>query len=156
MAKRYIAPIGVKGDTLMSGPRLKSPATICHWQYSDRYDCSRNRTASGKGAQLVVHRYSAQLGEGRQICPYPYAKWEGPPGSSGQRPIGQVGNVEHSNIKLGKAGRSRHLGRRPAVRGSAMSQGTIHGGGEGHWYLPGPRPMGASQPWLQDKAQQAY
>ena len=46
--------------------------------------------------------------------------------------IGQVGNVEHSNIKLGKAGRSRWLGRRPKVRGSVMNPNDHpHGGGEG-------------------------
>ncbi len=46
--------------------------------------------------------------------------------------IGQVGNVEHGNIKLGKAGRKRHLGIRPTVRGTAMSpRDHPHGGGEG-------------------------
>lgn len=46
--------------------------------------------------------------------------------------IGQVGNVEHGNIKLGKAGRKRHRGVRPTVRGSAMSpRDHPHGGGEG-------------------------
>ncbi|MCA9938915.1 MAG: 50S ribosomal protein L2 [Anaerolineales bacterium] len=46
--------------------------------------------------------------------------------------IGQVGNVEHGNVKLGKAGRKRHLGIRPTVRGSAMSpRDHPHGGGEG-------------------------
>jgi large subunit ribosomal protein L2 len=46
--------------------------------------------------------------------------------------VGQVGNVDHSNIKLGKAGRKRWLGIRPAVRGSAMNPNDHpHGGGEG-------------------------
>jgi large subunit ribosomal protein L2 len=46
--------------------------------------------------------------------------------------IGQVGNVEHGNVKLGKAGRKRHLGIRPTVRGSAMTpRDHPHGGGEG-------------------------
>jgi large subunit ribosomal protein L2 len=46
--------------------------------------------------------------------------------------IGQVGNEEHGNIKLGKAGRSRWLGRRPKVRGVAMNPvDHPHGGGEG-------------------------
>lgn len=56
--------------------------------------------------------------------------------------IGQVGNPEHSNINLGKAGRSRHRGRRPAVRGSAMSpRDHPHGGGEGRSPvgMPGPK-----------------
>jgi len=56
--------------------------------------------------------------------------------------IGQVGNVEHSNIKLGKAGRARHMGLRPEVRGTAMSpRDHPHGGGEGRSPIgmPGPK-----------------
>jgi large subunit ribosomal protein L2 len=56
--------------------------------------------------------------------------------------IGQVGNTEHSNIKLGKAGRKRWLGWRPSVRGSAMDpKAHPHGGGEGRSPIgmPGPK-----------------
>ena len=56
--------------------------------------------------------------------------------------IGQVGNVDHSNIKLGKAGRKRHMGIRPTVRGSAMTpRDHPHGGGEGRQPIgmPGPK-----------------
>ncbi len=56
--------------------------------------------------------------------------------------IGEVGNVEHQNIKLGKAGRKRHRGIRPTVRGSAMSpRDHPHGGGEGRQGvgMPGPK-----------------
>jgi large subunit ribosomal protein L2 len=56
--------------------------------------------------------------------------------------VGQVGNLDHKNIKLGKAGRSRHRGRRPGVRGSAMSPADHpHGGGEGRngIGMPGPK-----------------
>ena len=56
--------------------------------------------------------------------------------------IGQVGNSDHKNTKLGKAGRSRHLGRRPTVRGSAMNPNDHpHGGGEGRSGIgmPGPK-----------------
>jgi large subunit ribosomal protein L2 len=56
--------------------------------------------------------------------------------------IGQVGNVDHGNIRLGKAGRRRWMGRRPKVRGSAMDPGSHpHGGGEGKAPigLPGPK-----------------
>ena len=56
--------------------------------------------------------------------------------------IGQVGNPDHKNIKLGKAGRRRHRGRRPSVRGSAMSpRDHPHGGGEGRSPIgmPGPK-----------------
>ena len=49
-----------------------------------------------------------------------------------QATIGQVGNVDHANVKLGKAGRTRHIGRRPQVRGSVMNpRDHPHGGGEG-------------------------
>ena len=56
--------------------------------------------------------------------------------------IGQVGNIDHRGISLGKAGRKRWLGRRPTVRGSAMSpRDHPHGGGEGRSPigLPGPK-----------------
>ncbi len=56
--------------------------------------------------------------------------------------IGQVGNVDHGNVSLGKAGRSRWLGRRPTVRGSAMDpKSHPHGGGEGRSPIgmPGPK-----------------
>ena len=56
--------------------------------------------------------------------------------------IGVVGNLDHSNVKLGKAGRKRHLGIRPTVRGTAMSpRDHPHGGGEGRQPVgkPGPR-----------------
>lgn len=59
--------------------------------------------------------------------------------------IGQVGNLENSNINLGKAGRKRHLGIRPTVRGTAMSpRDHPHGGGEGRQPIgmPGPK-----SPW---------
>ena len=58
--------------------------------------------------------------------------------------VGQVGNVEHQGVKLGKAGRKRFLGRRPQVRGSAMTpRDHPHGGGEGR----APRGMAPKTPW---------
>ena len=58
--------------------------------------------------------------------------------------IGQIGNIDHENIKLGKAGRKRWLGLRPSVRGSAMSpRDHPHGGGEGR----APRGMPPKTPW---------
>lgn len=58
--------------------------------------------------------------------------------------IGQLGNVEHQNVKSGKAGRIRWLGRRPKVRGSAMTpRDHPHGGGEGR----SPRGMPPKTPW---------
>jgi len=56
--------------------------------------------------------------------------------------LGQVGNTEHGNIKLGKAGRARWLGWRPSVRGTAMDPSSHpHGGGEGRTGIgmPGPK-----------------
>jgi large subunit ribosomal protein L2 len=59
--------------------------------------------------------------------------------------IGQVGNTDHGNISLGKAGRKRHRGWRPAVRGSAMSpRDHPHGGGEGRAPIGMPSPK---SPW---------
>ncbi|MFA6730414.1 MAG: 50S ribosomal protein L2 [Eubacteriales bacterium] len=59
--------------------------------------------------------------------------------------IGQVGNIEHENIKIGKAGKSRHLGIRPSVRGSVMNPvDHPHGGGEGRSPIGHPGPL---TPW---------
>jgi large subunit ribosomal protein L2 len=59
--------------------------------------------------------------------------------------IGQVGNVDHSNIKIGKAGRTRHMGIRPTVRGSVMNPNDHpHGGGEGKSPIGRPGPV---TPW---------
>jgi len=59
--------------------------------------------------------------------------------------IGQVSNIDHENIKIGKAGRSRWLGRRPAVRGSVMNPvDHPHGGGEGKAPIGHPGPL---TPW---------
>ena len=58
--------------------------------------------------------------------------------------IGQIGNVDHENINLGKAGRKRWLGLRPSVRGSAMTpRDHPHGGGEGR----APLGMPPKTPW---------
>ncbi len=94
--------------------------------------------AAGAGAQLLAKEGDyAQIrlpsGEVRLVRQSCYAT------------IGQVGNLDHSNVKLGKAGRKRHLGIRPTVRGSAMSpRDHPHGGGEGRQPigLPGPK-----SPW---------
>ena len=59
--------------------------------------------------------------------------------------IGQVGNQDHSNVQLGKAGRTRHLGIRPTVRGSVMNPcDHPHGGGEGKSPIGRPSPV---TPW---------
>ncbi len=59
--------------------------------------------------------------------------------------IGQVGNLDHENVKIGKAGRTRHLGIRPTVRGSVMNPNDHpHGGGEGKSPIGRPGPV---TPW---------
>ncbi|HQN68751.1 MAG TPA: 50S ribosomal protein L2 [Anaerolineaceae bacterium] len=137
--KRYIlAPIGVKvGDTLFSGTQVEirpgNNLPLANIPVGTTIHAIEMQP--GKGAQIARSAgVSAQLlaKEGR------YAHVRMPSGEvrlvlqDCSATIGQVGNVEHNNIKLGKAGRSRHLGRRPAVRGSAMSpRDHPHGGGEG-------------------------
>ena len=59
--------------------------------------------------------------------------------------VGQVGNIEHDTVKLGKAGKTRHLGIRPTVRGSVMNPcDHPHGGGEGKSPIGRPSPV---TPW---------
>ncbi len=147
--KRYIiAPIGVKvGDKLMSGPNVEirpgNNLPLANIPVGTTVHAIELHP--GKGAQMVRSAgTSAQLlaKEGR------YAQVRMPSGEvrlvlqECTASIGQVGNVEHSNIKLGKAGRKRHMGRRPEVRGTAMSpRDHPHGGGEGRSSIgmPGPK-----------------
>lgn len=147
--KRYIiAPIGIKvGDTLMSGPRaeIRPGNNLPLANIPVGTTIHSIELYPGKGGQLVRSAgTSAQLlaKEGK------YAQIRMPSGEvrlvlqECTATIGQVGNVEHSNIKLGKAGRKRHMGRRPEVRGSAMSpRDHPHGGGEGRTGIgmPGPK-----------------
>jgi large subunit ribosomal protein L2 len=147
--KRYIiAPIGVKvGDTLMSGvgAEIRPGNNLPLANIPIGTTVHAVELHPGKGAQLVRSAgTSAQLlaKEGK------YAHIRMPSGEvrlvlqECSASIGQVGNVEHSNVKLGKAGRKRHLGRRPEVRGSAMSpRDHPHGGGEGRSNIgmPGPK-----------------
>jgi len=150
--KRYIiAPLDLKvGDTLMSGPNVEIRPGNCLpiANIPVGTQIHNIELKSGRGGQIVRSAGgSAQLlgkegdfaqvrlpsGEVRLIHQVCYAT------------IGTVGNLDHSNIKLGKAGRNRHLGVRPGVRGSAMSpRDHPHGGGEGRQPigLPGPK-----SPW---------
>ena len=137
--KRYIiAPIGVKvGDTLLSGPNVEirpgNNLPLANIPVGTTIHAIELHP--GKGAQIGRSAgTSAQLlaKEGK------YAHVRMPSGEvrlvlqECSASIGQVGNVEHSNIKLGKAGRARHMGLRPEVRGTAMSpRDHPHGGGEG-------------------------
>ena len=68
--------------------------------------------------------------------------------------IGQVGNLDHENVHIGKAGRTRHMGIRPTVRGSVMNPNDHpHGGGEGQCSCRPSRPchsLGQAGSGLQD------
>ena len=150
--KRYIvAPLGLQvGDTIMSGsmadirpgnslPIANIPiGTMIHNIELKEGKGGQLVRAAGTAAQLLakegdyaqIRLPSGEVRLVRQVC---YAT------------IGQVGNLDHSNVKLGKAGRKRHMGVRPTVRGTAMSpRDHPHGGGEGRQPtgMPGPK-----SPW---------
>jgi len=147
--KRYIiAPLGLRvGDAIMNGPNADiRPGNALPIADITVGSLIHNiELQPGKGGQLVRSAgTSAQLlaKEGK------YAQVRLPSGEVRlvhQRcmaTVGQVGNTDHGNIKLGKAGRRRHQGWRPAVRGSAMSpRDHPHGGGEGRSPIgmPGPK-----------------
>ncbi|HKD74522.1 MAG TPA: 50S ribosomal protein L2 [Ktedonobacterales bacterium] len=144
--KRYIlAPLGLKvGDTLMSGPDAEPRVGNC---------LPLKNIPQG----MVIHNIELQIGRGGQMVRSAgagaqlmsrdgdYALIRLPSGEQRtvhvqcRATIGQVGNVDHSNISIGKAGRSRYLGRRPEVRGSVMNPvDHPHGGGEGRAPRGGP------------------
>jgi large subunit ribosomal protein L2 len=150
--KRYIlAPLDVKvGDMLVAGKSVDiragnamplssiPPGTQVH----------NVELQPGKGGQLVRSAGTAAQILGKDGD---YAQVRMPSGEvrlirqTCMATIGEVGNLDHSNIKLGKAGRKRYLGIRPTVRGTAMSpRDHPHGGGEGRQPVgkPGPR-----SPW---------
>jgi large subunit ribosomal protein L2 len=137
--KRYIlAPVGLKvGDRVVAGPdadikpgnalplRNIPTGTTIHNIELERGRGGQIVRSAGAGAQLMAKEGKYALlrlpsGEQRYVNILCMAT------------IGQVGNVDHENVRIGKAGRSRHMGRRPTVRGSAMNPvDHPHGGGEG-------------------------
>ncbi len=146
--KRYIvAPLDLKvGDMLMAGPNAEirvgnclpianiPVGTLIHNIELKEGRGGQIVRSAGGAAQLLgkegdfaqIRLPSGEVRLVRQVC---YAT------------IGTVGNLDHSNIKLGKAGRKRHKGVRPTVRGSAMSpRDHPHGGGEGR------QPIGIAGP----------
>jgi large subunit ribosomal protein L2 len=147
--KRYIlAPVGLNvGDMVMSGPEaeIRVGNTLPIFRIPLGTQLHNIELQPGKGGQLVRSAgTSAQLmaKEGA------YSQIRLPSGEvrlisqNCMATIGQVSNVEHSNIVLGKAGRKRWLGIRPTVRGSAMDPNSHpHGGGEGAAPIgmPGPK-----------------
>mgnify|MGYP002747404992 CR=1 FL=1 len=150
--KRYIlAPQGLKvGDVVVSGPeadiKVGNALEIKNIPVGTMIHCIEIKP--GKGAQLV-----RSAGTAAQLM----AKENGmaqvrlPSGEvryvreECKATIGQVGNIEHENINIGKAGRKRHMGWRPTVRGSVMNPcDHPHGGGEGKSPVGRKRPV---TPW---------
>lgn len=147
--KRYIvAPLGLRvGDTIVSSvnaeirtgnnlPIANIPiGTMVHSIELKEGKGAQMVRAAGGAAQLLAKEGDfAQIrmpsGEVRLVHQKCFAT------------IGQVGNLDHKNVKLGKAGRKRHMGIRPTVRGTAMSpRDHPHGGGEGRQPvgMPGPK-----------------
>ena len=150
--KAYIlAPIGLKvGNTVMNGVNADikpgNSLPISSIPVGTMIHCIELKP--GKGAQMVRSAgNAAQLmaKEGK------YAHVRLPSGEMRLvsvdciATIGQIGNTEHENIKLGKAGKSRWLGKRPEVRGSVMNPNDHpHGGGEGKSPVGRPGPV---TPW---------
>jgi large subunit ribosomal protein L2 len=146
--KRYIvAPLDLKvGDTVLAGagaeirsgnslPISNIPVgTLIHnIEVKEGRGGQMVRSAGGAAQLLAKEGDFAQIrmpsGEVRLVRQTCYAT------------IGQIGNLDHGNVKLGKAGRKRHKGIRPAVRGSAMTpRDHPHGGGEGR------QPIGLAGP----------
>jgi large subunit ribosomal protein L2 len=150
--KRYIiAPVGLKvGDTILSGTKADIKpgnalplANIPTGTFIHNVELNPGRggqlaRAAGNAAQLMAKEGTKALlrlpsGELRYVPVNCIAT------------VGQVGNVEHENVNIGTAGRSRHLGIRPTVRGSAMNPcDHPHGGGEGKAPIGLPSPV---TPW---------
>ncbi len=146
-----IAPVGVTdGDVLYSGPDADiKPGNTLPIEYIPVGTIIHNiEIYPGKGAQLV-----RSAGAQAQVM----AKENGmaqvriPSGEvryirlDCKATIGQVGNIEHDTIKIGKAGKTRHMGIRPTVRGSVMNPcDHPHGGGEGKSPIGRPGPV---TPW---------
>ena len=150
--KRYIlAPLGLKvGDVLVSGENAEIKVGNCLPLQNIPVGSNIHNIelVPGKGGQMVrsagnVAQLMAKEGK--------YATLRLPSGEMRLVPIncratiGQVGNADHELIKIGKAGRKRHMGIRPTVRGSVMNPNDHpHGGGEGRAPIGRPSPM---TPW---------
>jgi large subunit ribosomal protein L2 len=137
--KRYIiAPLGLSvGDRIVAGPEadIRVGNALPLKNIPTGTTIHNIELQIGRGGQLV-----RGAGVGAQLMAKEgnYALIRLPSGEQRyvhilcMATIGQVGNTDHENIKVGKAGRSRHMGRRPTVRGSVMNpRDHPHGGGEG-------------------------
>ena len=150
--KRYIiAPQGLSvGDVVTSGADADiKPGNALPLQNIPTGTFIHNvELYPGKGAQLarsagVMAQLVAKEG-GKALVRLPSGEMRYVPAEC-MATIGQVGNVEHENVHLGKAGRKRHMGWRPTVRGSVMNPcDHPHGGGEGKSPIGRPGPV---TPW---------
>jgi large subunit ribosomal protein L2 len=147
--KRYIlAPLGLQvGDTVESGPNAEvKPGNALPLRNIPTGTTIHNiELMVGRGGRLVRGAgTAAQLmakEERYSLVRLPSGEMRRLP-SDCMATIGQLGNVENNIVKLGKAGRSRKMGRRPQVRGAAMNpRDHPHGGGEGKAPvgMPGPK-----------------
>ena len=150
--KRYIiAPYGLKvGETIVSGEasdiKVGNALPLKNIPVGTMIHCIE--LLPGKGAQLVRSAGNAAQLLAKETK---YAQVRLPSGEVRLIPlgckatIGQVGNIDHENVHIGKAGRKRHMGFRPTVRGSVMNPNDHpHGGGEGKSPVGHPGPM---TPW---------
>ncbi len=150
--KRYIlAPLGLKvGDTVMSGPTADiKPGNSLPIANIPLGTLVHNiEIKVGRGGQMV-----RSAGTAAQVMAKEgdFAQIRLPSGEvrkvsmNARATVGQVGNTDHSNVRIGKAGRKRHMGIRPTVRGVVMNPvDHPHGGGEGRSPVGMPAPM---SPW---------
>ncbi len=150
--KAYIlAPVGLKvGDTVVAGPTadIKPGNALPLTNIPVGTFIHNVELYPGKGGQLArAAGNAAQLMAKEGV----YALLRLPSGELRNVPVqcmatvGQVGNLDHENVKIGKAGRTRHMGIRPTVRGSVMNPNDHpHGGGEGKSPIGRPGPV---TPW---------
>jgi len=150
--KRYIlAPLGIKvGDTIVSGAEadIKPGNTLEIKNIPVGTMIHNVEMKPGKGGQLVRSAGAAAQLMAKEGA---YAQVRLPSGEVRMIPmnaratIGQIGNLDSENINIGKAGRKRHMGVRPTVRGSVMNPcDHPHGGGEGKSPIGRPGPV---TPW---------
>jgi len=150
--KSYIiAPVGLKvGDTIVSGPAadIKPGNALPLVNIPVGTFVHNVELYPGKGAQLARSAGNmAQLmakENGLALLRLPSGELRNVPESC-MATVGQVGNIDHENVKIGKAGRKRNMGWRPTVRGSVMNPNDHpHGGGEGKSPVGRPGPV---TPW---------
>ncbi len=150
--KTYIlAPLGLKvGDTVMSGETADiKPGNCLPINNIPLGTLIHNvEIKVGRGGQMVRSAGTAAQVMAKEGA---YAQVRLPSGEvrkvsmSARATVGQVGNTDHSNVRVGKAGRKRHMGIRPTVRGVVMNPvDHPHGGGEGKSPVGMPAPM---SPW---------